>query len=136
MAVKVQQINPLDLKDYVGIGVNLPFTGKAVFNTTYTTKDATKANIINYFLTTKGERYFNPGFGSDIRTLLFDNINTAKLEQLKLIIQDEMNFYFPKVQINTFEISSDPDAHIVRVYLKYSLRNTNIQDEILIDITQ
>lgn len=136
MAIRVQQINPLDLRESVGIGVNLPFTGTAVFNTTYTTREATKANLINYFLTNKGERFFNAGFGSNIRTILFDNINQSKIEQLKLIIQEEINLYFPRVQPTVFEITSEPDRNSLRVYFKYSLRNTNINDEVLIDIQQ
>lgn len=136
MAVKVQQINPLDLKESIGIGVNLPFTGKAVFNTTYTTKEATKANLVNFFLTNKGERYFNSGFGSNIRSMLFDNINQNRIEQLKLSIEEEIRVYFPRVRPSQFEISSDPDTNSVRIYFKYSLQNTNINDEVLIDIQQ
>ena len=136
MINKVQQIDPLDLRSSVGIGVNLPFTGTAVFNTTYTSKDAIKANLINYFLTNKGERFFNPGFGSDIRTILFENINQGKIERLKLTIEEELRFYFPRVSPSKFEIVGDPDRNTLRVYLKYSLKSTNIEDEVLIDIEQ
>ena len=136
MINKVQQIDPLDLRSSVGIGVNLPFTGTAVFNTTYTSKDAIKANLINYFLTNKGERFFNPGFGSDIRTILFENINQSKVERLKLTIEEELRFYFPRVSPSKFEITGDPDRNTLRVYLKYSLKSTNIEDEVLIDIEQ
>jgi phage baseplate assembly protein W len=134
MVRTVQQIDPLDLRDSIGVGVNLPFTGPAVFNTTFTSREATKANLINYFLTSKGERYFNPGFGSDIRSLLFDNISETKLENIKAVIEEELQFYFPRVRTKTFEISSDPDYNTVRVYVVYSIVNTNVQDEILIDI--
>lgn len=136
MAVIVQQIDPLDLRDSVGVGVNLPFTGKAVFNTTYTTKDATKANLINYFLTNKGERYLAPSFGSDIRSLLFDNIDQNKIEQVKYTIKQELDYYFPRVKPTQFEITSNPDSYSIRVYLKYTLVYTNVEDEILIDIQQ
>ena len=136
MPIKVQQIDPLDLRLSVGVGVNLPFTGDAVFNTTYTTSDATKANLINYFLTNKGERYLNPTFGSDIRLLLFDNITADKVDNLKESISRELELFFPRVKINTLEITGTPDANTFRVYLKYELINTNIQDEILINIEQ
>ena len=136
MAVRVQQINPLDLRESIGIGVGLPFTGNAVFNTTYTTKDATKANLINYFLTNKGERYLAPSFGSDIRTFLFDNIDQNKIEQIKYNIKQELDYYFPRVNTTVFEVSSNPDSYSIRVYLKYNLVYTNVEDEILIDIQQ
>lgn len=136
MVVKVQQIDPLDLRNSVGVGVNLPFTGKAVFNTTYTTREAIKANLINYFLTNKGERYLNPSFGSDIRLLLFDNITPEKISNLKLVISNELALFFPRVSPTVFEVEGDPDLNSFKVYLKYQIINTNAEDEILINIEQ
>ena len=136
MAIKVQQIDPLDLRDSLGIGINLPFSGKAVFNTTYTSKDATKANLINYFLTNKGERYLNPNLGSDIRLFLFDNISEDKLEQVKARITKELKIYFPRINTTVFEITTEPDRNSLRVYFKYEILNSNIEDEILINIEQ
>ena len=136
MAVKVQKINPLDLRESIGIGVTLPFTGKAVFNTSFTTREATKTNLINYFLTDKGERYFAPSFGSNIKKLLFDNINQDKIEQVKYTISQEIQLYFPRVRLTTFDVGSTPDTNTIRVYLKYSIDYTNVEDEILIDIQQ
>lgn len=136
MAIKVQQIDPLDLRDSLGIGVNLPLSGKAVFNTTYTSKDATKANLINYFLTNKGERYLNPNFGSDIRLFLFENISEDKLTTVKARITKELKVYFPRVNPLQFEVTADPDRNTLRVYLQYEIANSNIQDEILINIEQ
>ena len=136
MAIKVQQIDPLDLRDSLGIGVNLPYTGKAVFNTTYTSKEATKANLINYFLTNKGERYLNPNFGSDIRLFLFDNISEDKLTGIKARITKELKIYFPRVKTSVFEITAEPDRNTLRLYIKYEILNSNIEDEILINIEQ
>jgi len=116
--------------------VDLPFSGNAVFNSTYLTKDAIKANLVNYFLTNKGERYLNPNFGSDIRKLLFENIDQNALEDIKEIIIGDIKNYFPRVLPTTFEITSDPDNYIVRFYMKYSIVDTNINDELLINIEQ
>ena len=136
MAIKLTQIDPLDLRSSIGVGVDLPFTGKAVFNTTYTTKEATKANLVNYFLTNKGERYLNPSFGSDIRLLLFDNLTQEKVNELKEVITREIQVFFPRVSTSIFEITGDPDLNSFRVYLKYQIVNTNVEDEILINIEQ
>lgn len=136
MATEVQKINPLDLRESVGIGVSIPFTGKAVFNTSFTTREATKTNLINYFLTDKGERYFAPSFGSNLRKLLFDNINQDKVEQVKYTVLQEIQLYFPRVRVNSFEVTGTPDSNTIRVYVRYSLDYTNIEDEILIDIQQ
>jgi len=136
MSSKITQIDPLDLRTSIGVGVNLPFTGKAVFNSTYTTAEATKANLINYFLTNKGERYLNPSFGSDIRLLLFDNLSQEKVENLKQIISREIQVFFPRINTTQFEITGTSDNSSIRVYLRYSIVNTNVDDEVLINIDQ
>lgn len=136
MAIKVEQINPLDLRSSVGVGVDIPFSGKAVFNTTYTSKDAIKANLVNYFLTNKGERYLNPTFGSDIRLLLFENIDLSSINTLKETIQKEIRNFFPRVRIKEFTIDTRPDTNTVQLFLRYSILNSNIDDEILINIDQ
>jgi len=136
MAFQVKKIYPLDLKPSTAIGVDLPFSGNGVFNSTYYTKDAIKANLVNFFLTNKGERYLNPDFGSDVRRLLFENIDNSTLEDIKGLLLDEMKNYFPRVSPITFEITSDPDTYTVRFYLKYNISETNIEDDLLINIEQ
>lgn len=136
MAFQIQKIYPLDLETSTAIGVDLPFSGNAVFNSTYLTKDAMKANLVNYFLTNKGERYLNPNFGSDIRRILFENIDENSLGEVKEILLSDMKEYFPRISPLDFEITSDPDTHLVRFYLKYKISETSIEDELLINIEQ
>ena len=38
-------------KSGTGVGVAIPFNAPGVFKTTYTTKEAVKNNLINFFLT-------------------------------------------------------------------------------------
>ena len=54
MAFEVKKIDPLDLQPRKAVGVALPFSGKAVFNSTFETKEAIKANLVNYLLTKRG----------------------------------------------------------------------------------
>ena len=83
MAFNVRRINPLDLQPRKAVGVALPFQGRAVFNSTFTTKDATKSNLINFFLTGKNERVFNVDFGAGLRNFLFEAITEDKIEAIK-----------------------------------------------------
>jgi len=136
MAIKVTQIDPLDLRSAVGVGVNLPFTGNAVFNTTYTTRDAIKANLINYFLTDKRERVLNPTFGSGIRVLLFQNVTEEMLLTLRARVLKEVASYFPRIEVKNLEIQSSPDTNTINIYMSYSIKNSNVDDEILINIEQ
>ena len=50
MPYNAQQIPVLDLRPGRAIGVALPFNGPACFKSTYTTSEAVKANLIDWFL--------------------------------------------------------------------------------------
>lgn len=136
MAFEAKKINPLDLKPSVAVGVDLPFSGEAVFNSTYETKDALKANLINYFLTNKGERYLNPDFGSDIKKLLFDNLTEDKVDTIEGIVARDINIFFPRIKPSSIDVIADPDQNLVVLQLKYSIIDTNIEDELIINFEQ
>ena len=72
MPFDAQQIYPIDFNKSAAVGVNLPFSDPAVFKPNYTTKDAIKNNLINFFLTNQGERPLNPSFGSGLRAFIFE----------------------------------------------------------------
>ena len=63
-------------KTRVGIGVNLPLSEGGVFTPNYTTAEAIKTNLINYFLTNPGERPGNPNIWWRIKRIYIStNIN-------------------------------------------------------------
>jgi hypothetical protein len=82
MASNVQKISPLDLQPRKAVGVSLPFSSTSVFNSTYSTQDALKSNLVNHFLTEKGERFLNPNLGAGLRRLLFDQMTEDKKNEI------------------------------------------------------
>jgi hypothetical protein len=60
------QTNPINLNKNITIGISLPFNAPSAFRSTYSFKDQLKYNLVNLLLTNKGERIFNPNFGTDI----------------------------------------------------------------------
>jgi phage baseplate assembly protein W len=136
MAFNVQQINPLDLQPSVGIGVGLPFSSNQVFNITYTTQEAIKTNLINFFLTGESERFFNPTFGAGLRAVLFEQMTTDIDEQVQGIVRSGLALWFPNVVVNQLFTELQQDANTYILYLKYSIRNTNITDEFTINFEQ
>lgn len=136
MAYKVEKINPLDLQPRKAIGVSLPLSGKAVFNSTYKSSDAIKTNLINFFLTGNQERFLNPNFGGGIRALLFDQITESRIAQIKSNILADIKVYFKRVNPLEFIIYSEPDTNIVTLFFKYEIRDSNIADEIVINFEQ
>jgi phage baseplate assembly protein W len=129
-------LNPQDTGQPRGIGINILFNnGNSVFNQTFTTKDQVKSNLINYILTDKGERMFNPTFGGNLRKFIFEQITTGNLGLLKQDIQESLNLYFPNVIVEALNILPDTDNNQVDVTLKYSILDTGINDTIQIQFT-
>ena len=97
MAFGAKNIFPIDTKPGTAVGVSLPFNAPNVFYSTYTTKDAIRNNLINFFLTNQSERYLNPLFGGDLRNFIFEQITNNNLEGLKEDIQTQIGLYFPNI---------------------------------------
>lgn len=130
MPYNVQQISPIDFQPSVGVGVSLPFNGPACFNPTYTTQAAIRNNLINWFLTNRGERPLNPDFGGNLRQYIFEQIVEDNLDFLKEDIQSQLATYFPSVKISSLDVLAQEDYNTILVELKYTIQNTNINDEI------
>lgn len=114
-----------------GIGINIPFNESNVFGTNYKTADALKNNIINYFLTNPGERYDNPEFGGGLRSFLFEQITNKNTEFLREDIQNKFNKMFPGVVVGDIDIIiNENNQNQLDIKIKYSIPNTNIEDQI------
>jgi len=130
MAYNAQQISPIDFRPSVGVGVSLPFNGNSCFNTTFTTQEAIKSNLVNWFLTNQGERPLNPNFGGNLRQFLFQQISEDTLEFLEEDIQSQLSTAFPSVIVDNLEVTTNPDYNSITVVLKYSVESTSISDEL------
>ena len=132
MAFGAQKIFPIDTKPGTAVGVAIPFNAPGVFYPTYTTQDAIKNNLIDFFLTEPGERYLNPTYGGGLRSFIFEQINSNTLDSLQEDIQSKISRYFPNVQVLDLEVFQDPDYNNITVSIKYNIVDTAISDEIQI----
>ena len=130
MAFNPQLINPIDLNPNLAVGVNLPFSGPSVFTSNYLTSQAIKNNLINYFLTNPGEIPLNPTFGGGLRSFIFQQISENSLDGLKENVSLKLETYFPNVIINSLDVLKKDDENAVVVQLKYSIANSNINDNL------
>ena len=133
MAFEAKKINPLDLQPRKAIGVSLPFTGVGVFNSTFATKDAIKNNLINFFLTGRGERFLNPAFGTGLRNLLFENISKDNVDAIDGEIRDSLRNYFPQVIPINIKTQALTDENTVAFSMRYQIQDTGINDTVAIN---
>jgi hypothetical protein len=134
MAYGLKQISPLDLRPSTGIGVKIPFSAKTAFQSVYTTKEQTKYNLINFLLTDRRERPFNPTFGAGLRSRLFQQISSMTMEDLKQSIISQVEANFQNVKVSQIEVLGDPGRNSIKIKFSYALINTSETDAVSIQI--
>jgi phage baseplate assembly protein W len=112
------------------VGVSLPFNGNIAFNSTYSTIEQVRSNLIDYILTNKGERPLNPNYGSDLRKYVFSNITdqtaygNVGLDDLKSILTSGIQNNFAKIRVNSLIITPSSDTNTVNISIDYSFLGT------------
>lgn len=134
MARIIQNKFPIDSQPSKAIGYGFPIDGPAVFIPTFTTREQTKANLVNYLLTNKRERVFSPNFGADLRSLLFENIVDSTQDDIKVQIQDAIGLFFPTVEIKEIEFINEADRNTTTFNLTYQIQNFGVEDSINIEL--
>ena len=120
MARILTPISTVDLNPKQGIGLDLPFEGNRLFDVNYLTKDQVKANLINLFLTSPGERLQNPFFGVGLKRLLFENeINEQEIESL---IEGQVQTYIPDINIENINLDVMNDENKLTITFTYSFK--------------
>lgn len=121
----LENINVIDTKRDIAIGIDLPLTADygSRFKLNYITLDQASANARNLLLTKQGERVMLPNFGCNLYGLLFEQITEDLIDELKLRVKAQFDYWLPYIFINTFEIRG------VSVEEKQSLRNQSLNKQ-------
>ena len=135
MAFGAVQQFPNDTRPRVGIGVNIPFNEGGVFTPNYTTADSIKNNLINYFLTNPGERPGNPTFGGGLRAFIFSSISDDNLDFLQEDVSQKIASQFPNISVENLEVLANTDNNEVVVQIYYTVVNTSIEGELVLNFT-
>ena len=134
MPFDLKQQFPNDLNSRKAIGINLPLNGNAVFKPNYQTKDSIKSSLINFFLTNPGERYLNPTFGGGLRAFIFEQISEDNITALDENTRNKIEDSFPNIEISSLDVLQTANANEIIINFKYSIKKTNIEDELTIQI--
>jgi phage baseplate assembly protein W len=135
MAFGAKKIFPIDTQPGTAVGIAIPFNAPNVFFQTYTTQDAIRNNLLNFFLTNQTERYLNNQFGANLRAFVFEQISTDNIDSLKENIQLLVSKYFNNINVESLDILEYPDNNEITIQLVYSIINTGITDQVQISFT-
>ena len=125
--------NPIDFKKDVAVGIKLPF-GKpnGLFTLSYTTEEQAVSNLKNLLLTKKGERPFQPLFGSDVYAQLFENIDLNLSDRISETLSKDIKFWLPYIVIDNIDIETEPDRNFVRIQLRFRVTEQGANRQIII----
>lgn len=121
MALRINSVNPLDINPSTGVGVSLNYATAGVFDTTFTTAQATKNNLINFLLTGQGTRYLNPSFGFGLQTYLFEQLTENTAEGLEEDIQTAIAELFPTVTVDNLTVDLLQDSNQLDIKLTFTI---------------
>jgi uncharacterized protein len=120
------------------INIRFPFldSEKGFFlDMTQQDKRAIKSDLMHLLLTNKGERLYQPEFGTDLKKYLFEpNIVTVQ-SNIREEIQKAIDLYIPNLKVDRLEVNPvDGQDHSVIVKLEYTVTNNTFSESDFITI--
>jgi len=151
MARPVYQYQPLVKNNTIPIGIALPFnktSGKrsvsadytaptedagSVFVSTYSTEEQVISNIKNLLLTAKGERFMQPDFGTQLRSLLFEQNIKDLQDTITASLTEDFEYWLPYITISA--INMEQPGHDLKISIQFKIISTgaNLVINILAD---
>lgn len=80
-------------------------------------------SVKNLVLTNHYERPFQPELGSNIRRLLFENVDTIIAAQIEREIEETITNFEPRVEISKVTTTASPDENKYNVELEFFVIN-------------
>ena len=107
-------------------GITLPVQrgNSGYFNQAFSSFEQAKSNLKNLLLTRKGERLFQPNFGTGLHELLFEQLDNKLEAQFESTITDSVNFWLPYIDIEQIDVQMTDamkDLNTAEMSLKFSV---------------
>tara|TARA_R100001377_G_C3111586_1_gene82792 strand:+ start:22 stop:510 length:489 start_codon:yes stop_codon:yes gene_type:complete len=147
MAIKDTSKKPyiVDRDSNIKVGIDLPFrrgdSDGGWFATSSTTIEAVKNNIKNLLSTNVGERFMQPNLGTNLRSILFEQINETTTIRIQDIILDALQIWLPFVDIRDIEIKTNDsndvvDRNQIKVNIIFNIKqDPDTIDSVLLDFS-
>lgn len=98
--------------------------------------NAIARSVRNIVLTTPGEKFFDPNYGTNISESLFENLNVLTADVIKSQIQYSIERFEPRVRYVDCVVSPDEDNGALDVTLTYEIIGLDIEPQDLQFILQ
>lgn len=118
----------------VNLGLTLPLRRgpSGYFETTQDLQVQLRTNLTNLLLTRKGERPFQPEFGSTLEAVVFEQLTDDGVSNIEGAIQSAVSQWMPFINIDDIDIQRNDAENRVSIRVTFSLAS---DDSILDSIT-
>jgi len=82
--------------------------------------NAINGAVMNIIKTKKGERLFNPQFGSTIYNSLFEPMSIATRVAIEVQIENALQTQEPRITLRNVTVKADPDRNGYDVFIVYN----------------
>jgi len=108
-----------------------PVTGKLIIKKN---SDSVKQALKNLILTSFYERPYAPLFGSDIRSMLFENYTAVTESNIRYAIETCIENFEPRVQLLDIRFGGDPDRNMLTISIIFRPLNSRASVTLGIDL--
>jgi phage baseplate assembly protein W len=101
------------------INIKFPFQDsiKGFFlDTNLTTTDAIKSDILHVILTQKGQRMYNPKFGTNLYQYLFEPNDSITLQSIKDEANASLKYCMPNIEITKLTVENNEKTVTLSIY--------------------
>jgi phage baseplate assembly protein W len=117
-------INPIRKEvQFSDLGITMtahPITGKV---TVKKNAEAVIGALKNLILTNRFERPYDPLFGADIRSRLFENFDPIEQVNIEEDIKSAIKNFEPRVRINEVRVVASPNSNRVQIGISFYVTN-------------
>lgn len=122
------------------ININFPFkdSPKGFFlDLNSSDQQAIKADLLHLVLTRRGQRLYNPDFGTDLLKYIFEPEDGVSLESVKEEINSAIKKYLSKLEVNNISVTQSEDSdYAATVRIDYTVTDDvfNLSDFVIINL--
>jgi phage baseplate assembly protein W len=118
------------------ISINFPFKDDTVdgklFKMNTTTVDDIRSSLYFFISTKKGERWYDPDFGTRLYEFLFEKNDGITASEIKISLKADIEKYFKDVKIQDINIDQSEETNKLQINISFLYSNlfNTVEDNI------
>jgi len=82
-------------------------------------EDLVEESIVRLIMTNWNERVGRPIFGGNLKTMIFDQLDTESMSKIETSLSDLIDLYEPRATIKSLQATADEHVVNISIYFNY-----------------